>query len=397
MTVSLECFSLSNFAAFVIEHMVALQGGEDIPTDDSGPGGSTGRLLHCTHPIELLLFLKLLEMACVVEMGSSCHLATRNSIVIFVNSETRPRETTHETALGGPPNYNCKEMPALQNKRILITRTRHQGSDLAVQLEALGATPILIPTIEIVPPETYAPLDTALTQLETFDWLLFTSANAVEIFHHRLTSPETRVPHLRGGPIAAKVGNRVSDPSSSTEPPTMSLKLPRIAVIGPATAKAVQGIGLSVDLIPPQYIAESLAEALTPYAPNSHMLLIRAEQARDTLPAALGAAGADLTIADAYRNQIPPESIPALQAIFASPATYPDAITFTSASTARNLIALLEAANLPLPPTITLATIGPITSQTLRDLGHPPTLEAPEPTIPALIQSLLIHLSRSTP
>jgi len=176
----------------------------------------------------------------------------------------------------------------------------------------------------------------------------------------------------------------------------MSLKLPRIAVIGPATAKAVQGIGLQVELIPPKYIAESLAEALTPYAPNSHMLLIRAEQARDILPETLTTAGATVTIADAYRNQIPPESIPAPQAIFASPATYPDAITFTSASTARNLIALLEAANLPLPPTITLATIGPITSQTLRDLGHPPTLEAPEPTIPALIQSLLIHLSRST-
>ncbi len=252
-------------------------------------------------------------------------------------------------------------MLALQNKRILITRSRHQAPDLATRLEALGGTPILIPTIEIIPPETYAPLDTALTQLETFDWLLFTSANAVEVFHQR------RNP---------------------------SLTPRKIAVIGPATARAVQGIGLHVDLIPPQYIAESFAEALTPYTPNSHMLLIRAEQARDILPAALTAAGAHLTIADAYRNQIPPDSIPALQALFSSPATYPDAITFTSASIARNLIALLEAANLTLPPTITLASIGPITSQTLRDLGHPPTLEAPEPTIPALIQSLLIHLSR---
>src|SRR5258708_33907610 len=101
-----------------------------------GPGGSTGRLLHCTHPIELLLFLKLLEMACVVEMGSSCHLATRNSIVIFVNSETRPSETTHETPLGGPPNYNCKEMPALQNKRIQTTRHPHHRPTPPVQHEA---------------------------------------------------------------------------------------------------------------------------------------------------------------------------------------------------------------------------------------------------------------------
>ena len=274
----------------------------------------------------------------------------------------------------------------LKHKRILITRTRHQASDLAAQLKALGATPILIPTIEIIPPETYAPLNTALAQLDTYDWLLFTSANAVEVFHQRYSGPQNWVPHLRVED--AKVGNRASDPSSSSQPQNPPPKLPRIAVIGPATARAVQGIGLTVDLIPPQYIAESLAEALTPHAPNSRMLLIRAAQARDILPEALTAAGATVTIAEAYRNQLPPDSIPALQALFATPDTYPDAITFTSASTARNLIALLEAACLTLPPTIILASIGPITSQTLRDLGHPPHIEAPEPTIPALIQTL---------
>src|ERR1700690_3223717 len=73
----------------------------------------------------------------------------------------------------------------LTNKRILITRASHQASDLAAQLEALGATPILIPTLEIIPPPTYAPLDAALTCLRTYDWLLFTSANAVEAFHRR--------------------------------------------------------------------------------------------------------------------------------------------------------------------------------------------------------------------
>ena len=274
----------------------------------------------------------------------------------------------------------------LNHKRILITRTRHQASDLAAQLEALGATPLLIPAIEIIPPETYAPLNTALAQLDTYDWLLFTSANAVEVFHQRYSGPQNWVPHLRVED--AKVGNRASDPSSSSQPQNPPPKLPRIAVIGPATARAVQGIGLTVDLIPPQYIAESLAEALTPHAPNSRMLLIRAAQARDILPEVLTAAGATVTVAEAYRNQFPPDSIPALQALFATPDTYPDAITFTSASTARNLIALLEAASLTLPSTIILASIGPITSQTLRDLGHAPHIEAPEPTIPALIQTL---------
>ncbi|MCU1223016.1 MAG: Uroporphyrinogen synthase [Edaphobacter sp.] len=285
-------------------------------------------------------------------------------------------------------------MPTLDNKRILITRTRHQASELATQLEALGATPLLIPTIEIITPETYAPLDTALAQLESFDWLLFTSANAVEVFAQRLN----RVPHLRDGLIVAKVGNRGSDPLSSVDPQKpiegFDAKLPKIAAIGPATAKAVQGIGLQVDLIPPKYIAESLLEALIPEALGKRMLLIRAEQARDILPEGLTAVGAHVTIAEAYRTQTPPDSIPALQSIFASPTSYPDAITFTSASTARNLIALLEAANLTLPPTITLASIGPITSQTLRDLGLSPHLEAAEPTIPALIQSLTAHFAR---
>ncbi|RSL14983.1 uroporphyrinogen-III synthase [Edaphobacter aggregans] len=246
----------------------------------------------------------------------------------------------------------------LQNKRILITRTRHQASDLAAQLEALGATPILIPTIEIVPPDSFSALDATLTCLRTYDWLIFTSANAVEAFHRRAQFHRlTQLPQ-------------------------------KIAVIGPATLSAANAIGLTVDLVPPQYVAESLAAALLPEAPGKSFLLIRAAEARDTLPEALTAAGATVTIAPAYRNQIPPDSIPALQCLFATPDTYPNAITFTSASTARNLFALLEAANLTLPPAITLASIGPITSQTLRDLGHPPTLEAPEPTIPALVQIL---------
>jgi uroporphyrinogen-III synthase len=319
-------------------------------------------------------------------------------------------------------------VPPLTNKRILITRTRHQASDLAAQLEALGATPILIPTIEIIPPATYAPLDAAITNLGSYNWLIFTSANAVEAFHHRhqsqpattpgapcpdsrtwaSTTPQSpfprsvpsaddqiRVPHLRDGLIVAKVGNRESytlaSPAAQKTTENPNPNFPRIAVIGPATAKAVQAMGLEVDLIPPHYIAESLAEALLPEAPNKSFLLIRAAEARDHLPETLRAAGATVTIAEAYRNQIPPESIPALQSLFSHPANYPDAITFTSASTARNLIALLETANLTLPPGIVLASIGPITSQTLRDLGHEPTIEAAAPTITDLIQSLLSH------
>jgi uroporphyrinogen-III synthase len=249
-------------------------------------------------------------------------------------------------------------VPPLTNKRILITRTRHQASELATQLEALGAIPITIPTIEIVPPTSFAALDAALTCLRTYDWLVFTSPNAVEAFHRR-----AQFLHLT--------------------------QLPKkIAVIGPATLSAANAIGLTVDLIPPKYIAESLAESLLREASGKSVLLVRAAEARDHLPDTLSAAGATVTIAEAYRNQNPTESIPALQQLFNSPSHYPDAITFTSASTARNLSNLLEAANLTLPPNLVLASIGPITSETLRDIGHPPTIEAAESTIPALVQAL---------
>jgi uroporphyrinogen-III synthase len=279
----------------------------------------------------------------------------------------------HETKIVG--------VPPLTNRRILITRTRHQASDLAAQLEALGATTILIPTIEIVPPDSFAALDAALTCLRTYDWLLFTSANAVEAFHRR-ANPQT----------ATTLGAPCPDSRTwvSTTPQTL---FPKIAAIGPATARAVQGIGLKVDLIPPRYIAESLAEALLPEAPGKSFLLVRAAEARDHLPETLTAAGATVTIAEAYRNQLPPDSIPALQTLFASPEHYPDAITFTSASTARNLAALLEAASLTLPANITLASIGPITSEALRDLGHEPTIEAAEPTILALVKALQASFS----
>lgn len=255
-------------------------------------------------------------------------------------------------------------MLALQNKRVLVTRTRHQASDLAARLEALGATPVLIPTIEIVAPETYVPLDAALAQLETYDWLLFTSANAVEVFEQRRK---------------------------------LALTPKRIAVIGPATAKAVQGIGLHVDLIPPKYVAESLAEALCPEVSGRRILLVRATDARDVLPEMLAAAGAAVTIAEAYSNRVPPDSVSALRQLFGLPANYPDAITFTSASTARNLIALCEAARLALPAGIILASIGPITSQALRNLGYSAHLEAAEPTIPALVQSLAGHFAKVPP
>jgi uroporphyrinogen-III synthase len=254
---------------------------------------------------------------------------------------------------------------ALAGRRILITRTRQQASELAAQLEEMGAEAILIPTIELAPPTSFESLDRTLNSIASFEWILFTSANAVQAF-------ATRARELGVVP-----------------------ELKKIAVIGPATARAVRGIGLRVDLMPEQYVAESLADALRPLAAGISMLLVRAEQARDVLPLALDAAGARLTIAHAYRNIVPLDSVAALQQVLSDSRRYPDAITFTSSSTVTNLFSLLDAAALQLPDRIERVSIGPITSRTLRELGHPATIEASEPTVAALCVVLREHFGNA--
>lgn len=252
-------------------------------------------------------------------------------------------------------------MTPLAQRRILITRAPHQASELADRLRELGAVPILIPTIEIAPPASFAALDAAIASVADFDVVAFTSANAVEAFHQR----------------AGLAG--------------ISPALRRTAVVGPATARAVEAIGLHTDVLPPTYTAESLAETLRLEAAGRRFLLILAETAPTTLRDGLAAAGAEVTVAAAYSNRIPESSLQAIAFLFSDPAQYPDAVTFTSASTAGNLVSLLDAAELALPDTVVRASIGPVTSRALRDLGIPPHIEAAESTLTGLVAALAVH------
>jgi uroporphyrinogen-III synthase len=249
----------------------------------------------------------------------------------------------------------------LSGRRILVTRAPHQASELTDRLRALGATPILIPTIEIVPPSSYAALDAALAALAGFDVVAFTSVNAVEAFQQRA--------ELLGITPAPQ----------------------RVAVVGRATERAVQATGLHVHVVPPIFTAESLAETLRPEALDRRFLLVLAENAPTTLHDGLVAAGAEVTVADAYSNHVPAASLAAMTSLFGDTAAYPDAVTFTSASTANNLIALLETAQLKLPEAVTRASIGPVTSRALSELNLPPHIEASESTIPALVDCLAAH------
>lgn len=270
--------------------------------------------------------------------------------------------------------------------RVLVTRAPHQASALAVALQALGCEPVLIPTIELAPPASFEALDGALAHLNTYHWLIFTSANAVGAFAQRAMTPSAPQPALS---LSKGLDSELR----------AERQRPLIAAIGAATARALESIGLQTDLIPPQAIAESLTTALIPHALQhdgtpTRFLLIRAESARDHLPDALTAAGAKVTIAPVYRTIIPEPSITLLKELLHDSNHCPDAITFTSSSTATNLIALLEVANLELPLGVIRASIGPITSQTLREFGLPPHIEAPEATVESLARSLAACLQR---
>jgi uroporphyrinogen-III synthase len=248
----------------------------------------------------------------------------------------------------------------------------HQASELADQLRARGLEPVVIPTIEQVPPTSFDALDAALAELARFDWIVFTSANAVTAFADR----------------AAELGRAVAGES-----------LPPIAAIGPATARAVtHQLGVPPSLVPEKAVAESLAESLLPHARRpdgtpARFLLPRAEVAREVLPEALQAASAVVIVVPAYRTVVPAGAAEALQALFTEGAIGVDAIAFTSSSTAQNLAALLEVSGMTLLEKVRRISIGPVTSATMRDLHMPPHAEAAQSTIPSLVDCLVSKLS----
>lgn len=253
--------------------------------------------------------------------------------------------------------------------RVLVTRAKSQSSVLAATLRTLGAEPVLIPAIEMVEPSSFAVLDEAIAHLAEYHWLIVTSANAVEVFAGRLQ---------KSGPLQS---NRLLFPC-------------KIAAIGPATTRALEAVGFRPDLLPEEAVAESLTAALLFYARQvdgspTRFLLVRAEEAREHLRDTLRAAGAEVTVAPAYRTVVPEGSVTSLRELLSDPSRGLAAITFTSSSTARNLLALCEAAKVQLPASALRVSIGPITTQTLRELGWPPHAEAPEANVLALAETVV--------
>lgn len=246
--------------------------------------------------------------------------------------------------------------------RVLVTRSRDQAEAFVEALERIGAEPIFFPTIAIQMVDDSSALDEALSRLDRYTWLIFTSANAADAIVRRLNS----------------LG--ISWPENL-----------RVAAIGPKTAARLEERGITIDFIPEQYIAEAILPGLGDLS-NHRLLLPLADIAHDKLPAAIEAAGGMPHVITAYHTVLAepgPDGITALQAGV-------DVITFTSGSTVRNFFTLaqnagLDPLNLPASPKI--ACIGPKTAQTAQRLGLDVEMVANPHTTDGLIQAIQQQMS----
>ena len=242
-------------------------------------------------------------------------------------------------------------------------RARHQAGALSSDLRKLGAQVIEIPFIEIRKPQSFHPLDHALKSAGTYDWLILTSVNGVEAVWARLQKLKLTKRHL----------NHL-----------------KIAAIGPATEKAVEKRGIKVSVVPEEYVAESVVESLRSKVAGARVLLARAKVARDVIPRELRRLGAQVDVVEAYETVIPESSRTRLRAALKDPNRRPHVITFTSSSTARNFLALLGSrGHTARLDDIQLASIGPVTSATLRELGLRADIEASKYTMPGLVQAII--------
>ena len=258
---------------------------------------------------------------------------------------------------------------SLAGLRVLVGRAPHQASALSSGLRALGAEVFEIPFIEIRKPNSYKPLDAALNKIRDYDWLILTSVNGVEAVWQRLET-------LR---IDKK-----------------ALQHLEVAAIGPATRTAIEEQGMNVVVMPRQYVAESVVQSLRDRVKGKRVLLARARVARDVIPRELGKLGAEVDVVEAYETVVPESSRVRIRELLEDASRRPNVITFTSSSTVRNFVALLgdELCGRGRPhhtgpcSGIQFASIGPVTSATLRELGLPVDIEAKEYTIPGLIKAI---------
>jgi uroporphyrinogen III methyltransferase/synthase len=258
-------------------------------------------------------------------------------------------------------HFNWFERLPLFGRRIVVTRDRRQSSMLAEPLEALGAETLFVPVIEIAAASESSSLEQAIQKLDSYDWLIFTSVNGVRHFVEALDRSQRDLRALKA----------------------------KLCAIGPATRAAIEALHLRVDVMPGEYVAESLIEALRGEdLKGKRVLLPRAAVARDLVPVALRERGAMVDVVEAYRTVIPKDAAARAKEALARK---PDWITFTSSSTVKNLVEVLggKDAGREALRGVKIASIGPITSATARQLGLSVDAEADPHTIEGLVDAIV--------
>ncbi len=245
-----------------------------------------------------------------------------------------------------------------------MTRAREQAGGFAALLEEAGGSVLLVPTIVIEPPQSWAPLDAALADAGRYRWAVFTSVNGVAMVHRRLA--ESR----RGSEV---------------------LESCRIAAIGPATAEALRAWGLRAEVVPAEYVAEGLVDRLRPLIRSGdRVLLARAAETRDVLVREIGAMGAVVDEVPAYRTRAAREEVAGLRAALAEGRVH--VVTFTSSSTVKNFCTLFSSAELRrLLRGVRVASIGPITRATAAGFGLETHIMPGEYTVPDLARAIVAY------
>jgi uroporphyrinogen III methyltransferase / synthase len=257
---------------------------------------------------------------------------------------------------------NWYESKPLFGKRIVVTRSRDQASVFAEMLIDRGATTIELPTIDVVPPASWDELDKAFGELESYNWIIFTSANAVRFFMERLSSLGRDIRMLKGINICA---------------------------VGPKTAESLGSYGLRADLIPAEFKAEGVLAALGGVNIKGLRFLIpRAKIAREIIPEKLKQLGASVTVAIAYENVKPMADVERTKKLLEEKKIA--AVTFTSSSTVHNFVEMIgQKEYKALLNGVTVACIGPVTAKTAEEYGMKVDVMPQEYTIPAFVDALV--------
>ncbi len=258
---------------------------------------------------------------------------------------------------------NWFEKKQLFGKTIVVTRSRDQASDFSQKLVKLGAEVIEFPTIDIVEPDDFKPMDDEIEKLGENDWLIFTSVNGVDAFFNRIFD----------------LGKDIRD-----------LKGVQICAIGPATSKRITDLHLRVDCQPPKYVAESIVEEFKKLGDikGKRFLTPRADIARSYLPDQLRAMGGEVFDIVAYKTVIAePRDLKIVDKIKNGEI---NVVTFTSSSTVRNFVEIIGKENVSaVNDNVKCASIGPITTDTAKELGVNISIEADEYTIPGLVDAVI--------